>query len=222
MTADVAGLSCRASPSTVSPLSSYADRLGDVAVRSAGALSIGEVPFVSMVNLRVDAAGAGAAAVVEVLGIDRLPSTGTVVVGPGVVRGGDSAGVRVLGLGPDEWLVLGAPDTADAVVDGLRSALTSLEVDGVWSVVDVSAARTTIGLAGPAAREVLAHGCALDLDRRAFGAEAPLQCAQTMLARAQVVLVAGDDDGVQVLVRSSFAIYLVDWLLDACLEWVDG
>ena len=86
----------------------------------------------------------------------------------------------------------------------------------------MSAARTTIAVGGPAARGVLAHGCALDLDPRAYGVDAPTQCAQTMLARAQVVLVAGGGSEVEVLVRSSFAIYLADWLLDACLEWVHG
>ncbi|MEU0221251.1 sarcosine oxidase subunit gamma, partial [Streptomyces sp. NPDC006265] len=39
--------------------------------------------------------------------------------------------------------------------------------------------------------------------------------------RSQVVLVARDDPraGFWVLVRSSFAGYLTDWLLDAAVEW---
>ncbi|MGW0201911.1 sarcosine oxidase subunit gamma family protein, partial [Nonomuraea sp. NPDC003201] len=61
-----------------------------------------------------------------------------------------------------------------------------------------------------------AHGCALDLHPRAFG---PGRCAQTMLARAQVVLVPRED-GFLVLVRSSFAAYLAEWLLDAAAEYV--
>ncbi|MEU5540696.1 sarcosine oxidase subunit gamma family protein, partial [Streptomyces sp. NPDC020362] len=83
---------------------------------------------------------------------------------------------------------------------------------------DVSAQRTTILVAGPRARDLLSHGCPLDLHPRAFG---PGRCAQTTLARTQVVLVARDEAraGFWVLVRSSFAGYLTDWLLDAAVEY---
>ncbi len=45
-----------------------------------------------------------------------------------------------------------------------------------------------------------------------------------MPARTQVVLVAPDDGrpDFQVLVRSSFAGYLADWLLDATSEYLTG
>jgi sarcosine oxidase subunit gamma len=69
---------------------------------------------------------------------------------------------------------------------------------------------------GPRARDLLAHGCALDLHPRVFG---PGRCAQTMLARAQVVLLPRPDDFL-VLVRSSFAAYLSEWLLDAATEYL--
>jgi sarcosine oxidase subunit gamma len=87
------------------------------------------------------------------------------------------------------------------------------------AVTDVSAQRTTLLVSGARARDLLAHGCALDLNQRAFGAG---RCAQTTLARAQVVLVARDEPGAGfwVLVRSSFAGYLTDWLLDAAAEYV--
>jgi sarcosine oxidase subunit gamma len=88
------------------------------------------------------------------------------------------------------------------------------------SVVDVSAARTTLELAGPRARDVLEHGCALDLHPRAFG---PGQCAQTLLAKANVVLHQVDDAPTyRLLVRPSFARYLVAWLLDAMTESTAG
>ncbi|MET7655934.1 sarcosine oxidase subunit gamma family protein, partial [Streptomyces sp. NPDC005486] len=68
-------------------------------------------------------------------------------------------------------------------------------------------------------RDLLAHGCSLDLHPRAFG---PGRCAQTTLARTQIVLVARDETraGFWVLVRSTFAGYLADWLLDAATEYV--
>jgi sarcosine oxidase subunit gamma len=114
----------------------------------------------------------------------------------------------VLWLGPDEYLVV-APDGDDlAGLDG-------------ESVVDVSANRTTIELSGPCARDILEKGTSIDLHPRAFG---PGQCAQTLLARAQVVIRQVDTAHTttgptyHVLVRGSFAPYLADWLVDASKE----
>ncbi|MEU8268647.1 sarcosine oxidase subunit gamma family protein [Sphaerisporangium sp. NPDC049002] len=107
----------------------------------------------------------------------------------------------VLWLGPDEWLVIGDLDIP-----------RSEDV----AVTDVSALRTTLLVAGPGARDLLAHGCSLDLHPSVVG---PGRCAQTMLARAQVVLVAREDDEFWVLVRASFARYLADWLTDAAVDY---
>lgn len=82
----------------------------------------------------------------------------------------------------------------------------------------MSAQRTTIDIAGPYARDVLAHGCSLDLHPRAFG---PGRCANTQLAKAQTVLQQLDQTPTfRVHVRASFAEYLGRWLLDACTEYV--
>jgi sarcosine oxidase subunit gamma len=120
-----------------------------------------------------------------------------------------TAGERaILWLGPDEYLVV-APD-------GDRVAELTAE-----SVVDVSANRTTIELSGPNAREVLEKGMSIDLHPRAFG---PGHCAQTLLARSQVILRQLDTAPTatgptyHVLVRGSFAPYLADWLVDASKE----
>jgi sarcosine oxidase subunit gamma len=78
------------------------------------------------------------------------------------------------------------------------------------SIVDVSANRTTIEVRS---RELLEHGCTLDLHPRAFHAG---HCAQTMIARTQVALWQTSDEPVyRLLVRPSFATYLADWLSDA-------
>jgi hypothetical protein len=53
-------------------------------------------------------------------------------------------------------------------------------------VCDVSAQRTTLSITGPQAADVLAHGCAIDLDPRAAPAGT---CVQTNLARVGVILV---------------------------------
>ena len=81
--------------------------------------------------------------------------------------------------------------------------------------MDVSANRVGLEIAGPDARRLLAFGCALDLDHPAFGAG---RCAQTMVARAGVILWQVDEvPTYRLLVRPSFAAYLEAWLEDAAL-----
>ncbi|MGW4643177.1 sarcosine oxidase subunit gamma [Sphaerisporangium sp. NPDC004334] len=149
-------------------------------------LQIREIPFLRQTNLRVDPARAPSS-----LGM-RLP------LEPGTwLRSGEA---DVVWLGPDEWLVIGEAPLS-----------RSEEV----AVTDVSAQRTTIVVAGPGARDLLAHGCALDLHPSVFG---PGRCAQTTLARAQVLLIAGEEE-FRVLVRASYARYLAAWLVDAAVDY---
>ena len=84
--------------------------------------------------------------------------------------------------------------------------------------VSGAAQRITVRLTGKRAREILAKGCSIDLHPRVFGRG---RSAQSMLGQAAVVLLALSDvgDDYLVLVRSSFAGYLADWLLDAALEF---
>jgi sarcosine oxidase subunit gamma len=125
-----------------------------------------------------------------------------------VREGGPEAG-RALGEGPRYTLWLG-PDWHLMVDDAEVPDLPA-------GAVDVSAQRTVLELSGPLARAVLAHGCSLDLHPRVFG---PGSCAQTMLAKAQVVLHQTEPETYRILVRGSFADYLVRWLLDAMTEYV--
>ena len=85
------------------------------------------------------------------------------------------------------------------------------------AAVDVSANRVALELRGDDAVDVLAQGCSLDLHPSVFE---PGSCAQTLLARAQVILVRPDSGTVPVLVRPSFAPYLRAWLEDAVAGWV--
>ncbi|MGW4909352.1 sarcosine oxidase subunit gamma [Streptomyces sp. NPDC004270] len=188
-----------------SPLADAAHRLAAVTRSSKGALRLAELPFLAQVNVRLDAKSPAADAVGLALGL-QLPLEPDTVVHAGEVT--------AVWLGPDEWLVVGRPGTERDLESRIRTAAR----DEQLAVTDVSAQRTTLLVGGPRARDLLAHGCALDLHPRAFG---PGRCAQTTLARTQVVLVARDETraGFWVLVRSSFAGYLVDWLLDAAVEY---
>ncbi|MGW1811837.1 sarcosine oxidase subunit gamma [Streptomyces sp. NPDC002078] len=188
-----------------SPLADAAHRLAAATRASRGAIRLAELPFLAQVNVRLDAKGPAADAVGLALGLQLPLEPNT------VVHAGD---VTVVWLGPDEWLVVGLRGTERDLESRIRAAAGDEPV----SVTDVSAQRTTLLVGGPRARDLLAHGCSLDLHPRAFG---PGRCAQTTLARTQVVLVARDESraGFWVLVRSSFAGYLADWLLDAAVEY---
>jgi sarcosine oxidase subunit gamma len=151
-----------------------------------------EVALDRQIDLRVDPVAPAATRIGELLGtpLPVVPNTGS---------------EAVLWLGPDQWLVFGASEQQ------LRAALG----DTPGSVVDVSANRVAFELSGPGAREVLEQGCAIDLHPRAFG---PGRCAQTMLARANVVLHQVDDAPTyRLLVRPSFAGYLRSWLRDSAV-----
>jgi sarcosine oxidase, subunit gamma len=188
-----------------SPLAHAAGRLAAATHSCGGAVRLAEVPFLAQLNVRLDAKSPAADAVGLALGLPLPLEPDT------VVRVGD---LSVLWLGPDEWLLVGLPGTQRALESRIRSAAG----DDPVSVTDVSAQRTTVLVGGPRARDLLSHGCRLDLHPRVFG---PGRCAQTTLARTQVVLVARDEPraGFWVLVRSSFADYLTDWLLDAAVEY---
>jgi sarcosine oxidase subunit gamma len=186
-----------------SALADLTDRLAEVTRATGGAVSLAEVGFLAQVDLRLDPKGRAADAVGLELGVP-LPT------GPGTSsRSGE---LTVVWLGPDEWLVVGPPGSEGDLEARLRAAIGAEHA----SVVDVSAQRTTLRVGGRHARDLLALGCALDLHPRSFGEGS---CAQTMLARAQVVLVGRQAGAFWVLVRASFAAYLVDWLADASVEF---
>lgn len=166
----------------------------------AGVAELREVPFLAQANLRVEPGSAEAFRAEAALGV-ALPVVPNTTA---TARGRD-----VLWLGPDEWLVVGAKGTERELEALLREAIGA----GFGSVVDVSAGRTTLELSGARAREVLASACPLDVHPRAFAAGC---CAQTLLARAQIVLHRpGEAPTFRILVRPSFAHYVAAWLLDA-------
>lgn len=189
---------------TETPLATHADTLSGHSV--AGLIELAEVPFTTQINVRVDPKSPAAERIGTALGV-MLPQQ------PGeIARTGH---LTVLWLGPDEWLVLGAPDTAETI----RSTLaTAIEPDDHATVVDVSAHRTTISVSGPKTRELLNKGCSMDLHPSAFASD---RCAQTVLARAGVILTCWDASLPKywLLVRSSFARYLAEWLVDAVAEY---
>jgi sarcosine oxidase, subunit gamma len=186
-------------------LTEFAGRLSEVGAASSGRITIRELPFAAQLNLRADPGDNRVAEAVRKalgFGLPKEPNTA-------FSAGGRSA----LWLGPDEWLVVGGEGEEALLQRVLRTALG----DAFGSVVDVSANRTVIELSGPSARDVLAHGCPLDLHPRQF---TPGRCAQTLLAKAQVIIHQVNElPTFHLYVRTSFAWYVADWLLDALVEY---
>jgi sarcosine oxidase, subunit gamma len=159
-------------------------------------------PFVAMADARLRAVGPEASAA---LGVE-LPTAPNTWVPTGTGR--------AVWPGPDEWLLTSTTETPEDFEARVRAAVLPLG----GSAADVSAQRIGLRLTGARVRDVLAKGCSIDLHPRVFGRGSS---ALTTLGQAGVVLLALSDavDDVVVLVRSSFAGYLADWLLDAALEF---
>lgn len=155
------------------------------------------LPRLAQVSFRV--AGPPADAAAKALGVESLPAANR------FARGDRLA---VLWLGPDEFLAV--TSVRDAA--GIEAALRGAVAPDQGAVVDVSAGRVGLELAGPAARDVLATCCAIDLHPRVFG---PGAVVSTLIARAPVILFQTDDrPAYRILVRPSFAAYVTDWLND--------
>ena len=166
---------------------------------------LSERPFLTHLNLRLDPADAEAlAAANQILGL-QLPLTPNTTAA--------SQELLATWLGPDEWLLLTEHHQPDSLVTDLQAALTA----HFASVVDTSAGQTVIRLSGPSTLDVLARGCALDLHPSVFP---PGACAQTLLARAQALLIAVDATPTfDIIVRRSFAPYVAAWLQDSAHQF---
>ena len=187
-----------------SPLNHFLETSASRGSLEPPGVCFGERPFLGYLNLRGDPkAHSWLDATQQVLGVGLPLEPNTVALGP--------VG-PILWFGPDEWLLVTSPGRELAVAEALRQALG--EAGGF--VTDVTSGYTTLRLWGPRARDVLVKGCPLDLYPPVFR---PGQCAQTLVAKAGVVLRPVDESNIDVIVRRSFAEYLAMWLEDAGGEY---
>jgi sarcosine oxidase, subunit gamma len=187
-----------------SPLQDHTEALARGTVSGPRGVALREIPHLAQILLRGDPGDVDfVAAARAALGFD-LPLKAN-----RVATAGD---LSVLWLGPDEWLVVGPPDSEDGLAARLNAALKGRHV----SVVDVTANRTVLELSGPSARAVLEKACGLDLRPCEFKSG---QCAQTNIARTVGILELTQSGAWRIYVRGSFAAYLADWLLDAMAEY---
>lgn len=180
------------------------------ATGSEATVTLHEVPFLAQVELRVDPEEEWRA--VRTAG----EFLGCALPGPG--RWSGNGRPHALWCGPGWYLVVDGSATGRGLAAGLAAAVGGEYGAQCASVVDVSAQRTVLELRGPQARDVLAHGCDIDLHPREFG---PGSYTHTLLAKATIGLQQLDSGPTyRLLVRASYADYLVNWLLDAMREYV--
>jgi len=167
--------------------------------------SIEEKPFLGYINLRGRSDNTGfLAASLKVLGCEPPTTANT------VAEAGDC---RIYWMGPDEWLIVTPAGQQSQIKDDLVKAL-----DGVFSaVVDNSSGLTMLHISGGNAAALIASDCPLDLHPREFK---PGQCAQTRIAKAGMTISPlADGAGFEVIIRRSFADYLLLWLQESALAF---
>ena len=172
-------------------------------------VTLGELAFTDMLNIRGNAADAGfVAAVQSATGLSLPLIANTASIGP--------TG-QLLWLGPDEWVLKFPPSNAqyqypspaEAMEASLRAALAGLHV----SLVPVGHGFTTLVVQGAGAADLLARGCPLDFHPRVFGAGAVAQSHVAKAGATLLCLAAGTH--YELTVRRSFADYLYRWLCEA-------
>jgi sarcosine oxidase subunit gamma len=141
--------------------------------------------------------------------VSAAAASGLGVEVPTVACRANAAGERAaLWLGPDEWLLIAPVAEGHTLERSLGEALKGLR----HSLVDVSHRQTAFAVSGPDVATLLASGCPLDLDERAF----PLgMCSRTLLAKAEVVLWRTAPSTFRLEVWRSFAAYVSLYLADA-------
>ncbi len=123
-------------------------------------------------------------------------------------RANTSGERAALWLGPDEQLLLAPDGSQERIAAELAIALAGEP----HSLVDVSDRQVAIRVDGPAARDLLASGCPLDLDPDAFPVGA---CARTLFGKAEVVLWRRGAQEYHLEAGRSFADYIRGCLREA-------
>lgn len=189
------------------PLAHSEDRLAEA---STAALSLQEVAFETVFNLRLDPSSP----VAEQLGLPGAGRTALIATESGSGGAVGSLGAWwALWLGPDEWLLTGGEDRGEPLRAWLTPQLAGISRSGL---VEVSANYATLLIAGRHARDLLEKAITLDLHPRSFSVG---NCATTTFARGNGLLWQVADEGYRLMFRPSFGSYFSDWLIDAASEF---
>lgn len=207
-------------------------RLGlrETADPGAAGVHLTAMPFRTCLSLRAEATpeirtiltqAAGCGLPVQPLDAARRGAPAAGVVRPPSVedrRATTRATTVTLWLGPDEWLIVvgGGGEEPESDASAFCARLDAAFRGHFVTVTDVSDAWCVLRLAGPAATEVLAKGCGLDIHARALP---PGKVARSLLAKADVILHRLKPDAFEIYVARSYADYLWRWLEDAGAEY---
>lgn len=188
-----------------SPLKSFVPPPGFVNADIEKAIKIREVPTYSYINLRGSPKDEKFVRSLQDTLKIKLP------LNPNTTSSNEQ--FLIYWLGPDEWLIFLEHDLLELTMNALEIALKEI----ICSITDVSGSYVVIEIIGEKAREVLSKGCTLDLHPSQFAFN---QCAQTLIGKASVILgyVHGGPT-FNIVVRRSFAEYLMLWLHDSSLEY---
>lgn len=122
---------------------------------------------------------------------------------------GEAGARAALMLGPDEWLLI-AEDGAQAAIE---TAFAAQAGDAAYSLVDVSHRNAAMVLTGPAALDIVATQCPLDLAALSVG-----RCTRTVFTKCEVVLWRQADEALRMEFARSFAPYVWRLIELACAE----
>ena len=162
-------------------------------------VTLGESAHRAIINIRGDAKdGAFTAAVKSATGCDLPLAANTVAMA------GD---VRILWLGPDEWLVID-----EAGNDPLADCAG---VAALHSAVGISHRNIAIAVTGKAAAATINAGCPQDLSLDAFPVGA---CSRTILGKTEIVLLRTAQDAFRVECWRSFSDYVFTFLSEAARD----
>jgi sarcosine oxidase subunit gamma len=126
-----------------------------------------------------------------------------------------SGSMRVLCLGPGEWLIVSHEHHAASIRKDIELYLPRSGL----SLVDLSDGLATLEVQGAPTRDLLAKGCGLDLHPLSFP---PGRCARTRFAQVPVVMECRNEPSrFELTVARSYLRYLHAWLADAAAEFGD-
>ncbi|MGF1552846.1 MAG: sarcosine oxidase subunit gamma [Paracoccaceae bacterium] len=153
----------------------------------------------AMASLKADLADAAVAEAV-------VRATGCAV--PAALSAETAGEAAALWFAPDELLLIAPVGRAAAMVADLDAALAGHHA----LALDASAARVSFALDGPAAAEVLAKGCPVDLRDAAFPVG---QVRRTHMGQVAVALWREGEGRYRLFCFRSVSGYVADWLADA-------
>lgn len=129
---------------------------------------------------------------------------------PPLCRVAEAGPRAVLGLGPDEWLLLAPKAEAAAIAGDFQRDLAGQ----AYSLVEVSDRNLAFAIEGPKAARLLNCGCPLDFASFPIG-----MCTRTVLSKAEILLWRTTETRYHLEVWRSFAPYVVGLLKEAGREF---